>query len=97
MEEDASLKPTRSYTKKEARIEMRDGVTLYTAIYSPTDAGPKQRYPILLHRTPYGCWPYGSDQRQPIMYNSRMVEQGYIFVYQDLRSRSMSDGAPEFD
>lgn len=85
------------YEKQETRIAMRDGVTLYTAIYSPADASKEKLYPILLHRTPYGCWPYGTEHRNPIMYNSEMVQSGYIFVYQDLRSRSMSDGQPEFE
>ncbi len=91
---DQALEKTR-YVKKEHRIAMRDGVTLHTTIYAPGDATKK--YPILLHRTPYGCWPYGDQSRDPIMYNEDLVKSGYIFVYQDIRSRSMSDGEPEFE
>ena len=38
------------YTKKEVDIEMRDGVTLHTTIYSPKDTS--KEYPILMQRTP---------------------------------------------
>ncbi|XZE53630.1 CocE/NonD family hydrolase [Planctomycetaceae bacterium SH139] len=86
---------TRRYAKQEVRIPMRDGVTLHTTIYSPSDRSVE--YPILLSRTPYGCGPYGDALADPIMYNAAMVEAGYTFVYQDLRSRSMSDGDPEFE
>src|ERR1041384_1065502 len=41
-----------NYTKAEQMIPMRDGVKLFTAIYSPKDAS--QKYPILLNRPPYG-------------------------------------------
>ncbi|MFN3190561.1 MAG: CocE/NonD family hydrolase [Aureliella sp.] len=83
------------YEKREVRIPMRDGITLHTTIYSPLEAD--LQYPILMQRTPYGCNPYGSESRSPVMYNPALVESGYIFVYQDLRSRSMSDGRPRFE
>src|SRR6516225_4323408 len=47
------------YTKQEYRIPMRDGVRLFTAVYSPKDSS--RRYPILMLRTPYSCRPYGKD------------------------------------
>lgn len=40
-----------NYTKREAYVPMRDGVRLYTAIYTPKDR--KESPPILLLRTPY--------------------------------------------
>ncbi|MEZ6093963.1 MAG: CocE/NonD family hydrolase [Pirellulaceae bacterium] len=85
----------RAYTKTEHRLAMRDGVTLYTAVYSPADKS--EQYPILLTRTPYGCNPYGEEQLETLMYNRDLVEAGYIFVFQDLRGRAMSDGDPEFE
>src|SRR5258706_7784455 len=48
-----------NYSKSEQMIAMRDGVKLFTAIYSPKDTS--QKYPILLSRTPYSCSPYGLD------------------------------------
>ena len=55
-----------SYTKSEVRISMRDGTTLFTAIYAPIDQS--EQYPILISRTPYGCPPYGEDRYNPVSY-----------------------------
>jgi putative CocE/NonD family hydrolase len=79
------------YTKYEYRIPMRDGKKLFTAVYAPKDKG--QRYPILLLRTPYNVRPYGVDQYKSDLGPSPLfVKEGYIFVYQDVRGRWMSEG-----
>ena len=80
------------YTKYEYRIPMRDGVRLFTAVYVPKDAagGP---YPFLMNRTPYSVAPYGEDQYPKQLGPSDEFEKsGYIFVYQDVRGRWMSEG-----
>jgi hypothetical protein len=80
------------YTKSEYRIAMRDGKRLFTAVYVPKDAagGP---YPFLLNRTPYSVAPYGEDQYPRSLGPSEEFEKsGYIFVYQDVRGRWMSEG-----
>jgi hypothetical protein len=79
------------YTKYEYRIPMRDGKRLYTAVYIPKERG--QACPILLYRTPYGVRIYGADNYyeglQPFaLYGAG----GYIFAYQDVRGRWMSEG-----
>lgn len=80
-----------NYTKQEVRIKMRDGLELFTAIYSPKDTSKK--YPIIMQRTPYNCAPYGADQfKRGIAPNETMMKEGYIVVYQDVRGRYMSDG-----
>src|SRR5687767_9830848 len=48
------------YLKTEHRIPMRDGVRLFTAVYTPKDKG--RTYPILMIRTQSGVRPYGEDQ-----------------------------------
>jgi putative CocE/NonD family hydrolase len=79
------------YTKREVRIQMRDGAHLFTAIYLPRDS--TRSYPIMMTRTPYGVAPYGADQ-----YPARLgptpqfSDEGFIFVYQDTRGRYMSEG-----
>jgi putative CocE/NonD family hydrolase len=79
------------YTKYEYRIPMRDGRRLFTVVYLPRDESTL--YPILLNRTPYGSGPYGVDQyRNEIGPSSLMSQDGYIFVYQDVRGRWMSEG-----
>jgi hypothetical protein len=80
------------YTKYEFRIPMRDGKRLFTAVYVPKDAagGP---YPFLMERTPYSVGPYGEDQYPRHLGPSDEFEKsGYIFVYQDVRGRWMSEG-----
>ena len=79
------------YQKQEFQIPMRDGVRLFTAVYTPKDAS--RSYPIMLHRTPYGIQPYG-EYRYPSSLGPSMELQmeGFIFVYQDVRGRMMSEG-----
>jgi uncharacterized protein len=79
------------YTKYEYRILMRDGKKLFTSVYVPKDAS--QPYPILMDRTPYDVAPYGEDQYKKHLGPSDELEKaGYIFVYQDVRGRYMSEG-----
>ncbi len=79
------------YNKKEVTITMRDGVKLFTTVYSPKDKSTT--YPILLLRTPYSCQPYGEDKfKESIGPNIHLMKEGYIIVYQDVRGRWMSEG-----
>jgi hypothetical protein len=86
-----SLYITKNYVKKEYEISMRDGVKLFTAVYSPK--GKSGDYPIILMRTPYSLQPYGEKNFRPNLGPSRhFAEEKYIFVYQDVRGRFMSEG-----
>ena len=79
------------YQKQEVRIPMRDGVRLFTAVYSPRDT--TRDYPIMLHRTPYSVDPYGADSYPSRLGPSvELQSEGFIFVYQDVRGRMMSEG-----
>jgi putative CocE/NonD family hydrolase len=80
-----------SYEKLEVRIPMRDGVQLFTAVYVPRDT--TRVYPILMTRTPYGVAPYGPDAyRATLGPSPEFQQEGFIFVYQDVRGRWMSEG-----
>ena len=80
-----------NYGKFEYRIPMRDGVRLFTAVYVPNDRS--RTYPILLYRTPYSSRPYGPDRyRSSLGPTPKFARDGYIFVYQDVRGRYMSEG-----
>jgi putative CocE/NonD family hydrolase len=80
-----------SYTKYEYKIPMRDGKRLFTSVYVPKDEN--QKYPILLTRTPYSVQPYGADQyRDNLGPSALFAKAGYIFAYQDVRGRWMSEG-----
>jgi uncharacterized protein len=80
-----------NYTKQEYHVAMRDGVKLFTAVYAPKDN--RRQYPILLLRTPYSVAPYG-----PNRYHANLgpadsfAREGFIFVYQDVRGRFLSEG-----
>ncbi|WP_308378393.1 CocE/NonD family hydrolase [Parapedobacter tibetensis] len=79
------------YTKIEQYISMRDGVKLFTSIYIPKDTS--QSYPFLINRTPYTVAPYGEDEfKTTLGPDSNFAREGYIFVYQDVRGRWMSEG-----
>ena len=79
------------YTKQEVKIPMRDGTRLFTAIYQPDRPG--KALPILLLRTPYSVGPYGADRyREWLGPNEEFEQAGYIFVFQDVRGRYLSEG-----
>ena len=81
-----------NYTKKEYRIEMRDGIKLFTSVYTPKDTSEK--YPIIIWRTPYSVGPYGED-KFPVYRRytwQHFIEEKYIIVFQDVRGRFMSEG-----
>ena len=79
------------YTKYEYRIPMRDGVKLFTSVYVPKD--DSKPYPFMMQRTPYSVGPYGIDKYKDNLGPSPLFgKEGYIFVYQDVRGRWMSEG-----
>ncbi|MBX2934348.1 MAG: CocE/NonD family hydrolase [Ferruginibacter sp.] len=80
-----------NFTKIDTNITMRDGVKLYTVIYIPKDQS--QAYPILMERTPYSAGPYGANNfPRRVGPNQSLMHEKYIFVYQDVRGRYMSEG-----
>jgi len=80
-----------NYNKREVSIPVRDGVKLFTSIYEPKDTSKK--YPILLNRTPYTVGPYGeANFKTSLGPDPLFAKEGYIFVYQDVRGRWMSEG-----
>jgi len=82
------------YTKREVYIPMRDGVKLFVCIYEPKDKDHK--YPIMFDRTPYSVGPYGADSYKGLLGpNELFAREGYIFVYEDVRGRYMSEGVYE--
>jgi uncharacterized protein len=79
------------YTKTENQVAMRDGKRLFTVVYAPRDT--TRRYAIMLTRTPYSVGPYGpTAYPRGIGPSARFADEGFIFVYQDVRGRFMSEG-----
>ncbi|MCA1756000.1 MAG: CocE/NonD family hydrolase [Bacteroidales bacterium] len=79
-----------NYKKEEVYIEMRDGVKLFTSIYTPVEiSGPM---PVLLFRTPYNAEPSEESYNYFVTAYYRYLKEGYILVFQDVRGRYMSEG-----
>ena len=78
------------YTKYEYMVPMRDGTRLYTSVYVPQNK--PGLHPIRLTRTPYSCKPYGDAMRNGHGGSQKFVDAGYIFAYQDVRGKYMSEG-----
>ena len=90
-------KSIKLYTKESHMIPMRDGIMLYTEILKPI--GNTESFPFLLKRTPYGSeTPYEKEdsiKTEKVPAPKRLAEGGYIFVLQDIRGRSKSEGVFE--
>jgi putative CocE/NonD family hydrolase len=84
-----SLYMRENYEKSEHLITMRDGIQLYTIVYVPKDHNKK--YPVLINRTCYNVQSYADYKlrSQPSKY---LINDKYIFVFQDVRGRYMSEG-----
>ncbi len=78
------------YDKAEYMVAMRDGVKLYTQVYTPKDK--TEKYPIILFRTPYSVQYYGPKQFRRVFFNELYTQEGFIFVYQDVRGKFQSEG-----
>ncbi|MDX2192055.1 MAG: CocE/NonD family hydrolase [Gemmatimonadales bacterium] len=75
------------FTVQEVMIPARDGARLHTRIFVPKDAtGP---LPFLMLRTPYGIM---RAERYFTSYMKALADDGYIFVFQDIRGKFGSEG-----
>ena len=81
------------YDKEELQIEMRDGINLFTSIYTPKDKSDS--YPILIIRTPYNIEPQEDRYSNRMMDFPHLLKENYIIVFQDVRGRFMSEGVFE--
>ena len=82
-----------NYNKIERYITMRDGIKLFTSIYIPKDASATNKYPMMMQRTCYNVSPYGEDKfKTSVGPSETLMKEKFIFVYQDVRGRWMSDG-----
>jgi hypothetical protein len=80
------------YEKTAVLIPMRDGVRLNTSIYAPKNAAAP--LPFLMKRSPYGIGDGISPEAftNPQSSMRELVDEGYIFVFQDIRGRYKSEG-----
>jgi len=76
-----------AFDVRDVMIPARDGVRLHTKIFTPKgQSGP---LPILMRRTPYGI--EGAGGAFARAYRT-LAEEGYIFVFQDIRGKFGSEG-----
>src|SRR5215510_10304243 len=78
------------YERRNVMIPMRDGVRLNTEIFIPK--GATQALPMLFRRTPYGVAANSITAAGPDRAYYELAEDGYIFVFQDIRGRYKSEG-----
>lgn len=82
------------YIKQEVYINMRDGIRLFTSIYTPKNKSVP--HPVLLIRTPYNIEPGGQNSFNSfVQLYDRYTNDEYIMVFQDVRGRYMSEGVFE--
>ena len=78
-----------AWDKTEIMIPMRDGVRLHTLIYAPKNQNGK--LPLLIERSPYG-WTNGRPENSLKARYKQLADEGFIFVFQDIRGRYDSEG-----
>ena len=83
-----------TYIKKTYMVPMRDGIKLFTVVLTPKDCSRK--LPVLIQRTPYGSdFDMNGDSTlsaESLGATRSMAEEGYIFVFQDIRGKFKSEG-----
>jgi uncharacterized protein len=85
--QDAPAKKTFTYARKSFEIPMRDGVKLHTVVVAPGNA--TEPLPFLMERTPYSADSGAGSVRGSLR---ELADEGYIFVFQDIRGRYRSEG-----
>src|SRR6187455_3200673 len=79
--------PAERYAVRDAMIPTRDGTKLFTRIYAPKDQ--REPLPMIMLRTPYGN--DGAIGKLNV-YMRALADDGYIFVFQDIRGKFKSEG-----
>jgi putative CocE/NonD family hydrolase len=83
----AAARAIPAFDSSDVMIPMRDGVRLHTRIFTPS--GATADLPLLLNRTPYGV--SGASGCFEVSC-AELAEEGFIFVFQDIRGRFGSEG-----
>jgi hypothetical protein len=89
----AQIENVTSYKKSAVMIPMRDGIKLFTVIFTPVNA--TKPIPVLIQRTPYGAGVPDNYNILDAAYFSNMAKEGYIIVFQDIRGKFKSEGKME--
>jgi putative CocE/NonD family hydrolase len=79
--------PADAFVVRDVMIPARDGVRLHAKIFSPKHQ--REPLPIIMMRTPYGT---ASAAANFVSYFKALANEGYIFVFEDIRGRFGSEG-----
>ena len=82
------------FERRDVMVPMRDGVRLYTEIYTPRERTAGEPLPIVFLRSPYGV-SAGPDRPTRYLQTTfrELAKHGYVFVVQDARGRHGSEGS----
>jgi len=76
------------FTVTDVMVPTRDGVHLNTKIFTPKES--TEPLPIILLRTPYGI---ANAEGAFVTALNTLADEGYIFVFQDIRGKFASEGS----
>jgi hypothetical protein len=76
------------FSVSDGMIRMRDGVRLHVKIFTPKDQ--RDPLPIIMKRTPYGVEGSAGNFNS---YLKALADEGYIFVFEDIRGKYGSEGS----
>lgn len=76
------------FTITDVMVPTRDGVHLNTKIFAPKESA--EPLPIIVLRTPYGI---ANAARSFVTRLNTLADDGYIFVFQDIRGKFASEGS----
>lgn len=85
---DPNSKPKHSvWIDYNVRVPMRDGVELSANVFRPVESREGVRFPVILSRTPYN-----KVAEVRFKAGNYYAQNGYVFVWLDVRGRGDSDG-----
>ena len=79
--------PAERFSVNDVMIPMRDGVKLHAKIFTPKDQ--REPLPFIMKRTPYGVERAAANLA---VYMKALADEGYIFVFEDIRGKFGSEG-----
>jgi putative CocE/NonD family hydrolase len=88
-QQDEAAQAAARFDARDAMIPMRDGVRLYTRIFIPKSGTAGAPLPFIFQRTPYGV---DRSEGRFVVAAKELADEGYIFVFQDIRGRHKSEG-----
>ena len=87
-EQDQAATAAARFEIRDVMIPTRDGTRLHTRIFTPKEQ--REALPFIMKRTPYGVEGAAGNF---VTYLKDLADEGYLFVFQDIRGRYGSEGS----